>query len=151
MNPNHRKNVYELFGFDFLLDEDFRIWLIEVNYNPYLGTPNAFMKDLVPKMINDMLKIVLDPVIPPQTEYEPDRENDFELIYRDASTKHGPAVNVRRPYTLDLVYPVPELKPLIGVKKTVPPPIPPARIITKRPGGEVRLSNMKDSGRPTLD
>ena len=151
MNPNHRKNVFELFGFDFLLDEDFRIWLIEVNYNPYLGTPNAFMKDLVPKMINDMLKIVLDPVIPPLTEHDPDRENDFELIYRDASIKHGPAVNVRRPYTLDLVYPVPELKPLIGVKKTIPPPIPPARIITKRPGGEVRLNNMNQSGRPTLD
>ena len=85
MNPNHRTNVFELFGFDFLLDEDFRIWLIEVNYNPFLGTPNDYMRDLVPKMINDMLKIVLDPVIPPQTEYEPDRENDFELIYRDAS------------------------------------------------------------------
>lgn len=65
MNPNNRINVFELFGFDFLLDEDFRIWLIEVNYNPFLGTPNAFMKDLVPKMINDMLKIVLDPIIPP--------------------------------------------------------------------------------------
>ena len=65
MNPNNRMNVFELFGFDFLLDEDFRIWLIEVNYNPFLGTPNAFMKDLVPKMINDMLKIVLDPIIPP--------------------------------------------------------------------------------------
>ena len=85
MNPSHRTNVFELFGFDFLLDEDFRIWLIEVNYNPFLGTPNDYMRDLVPKMINDMLKIVLDPVIPPQTEYEPDRENDFELIFRDAS------------------------------------------------------------------
>lgn len=35
-----RPNVYELFGFDFLLDEDLRIWLIECNYNPHLGQPN---------------------------------------------------------------------------------------------------------------
>ena len=69
MNPNQRTNVFELFGFDFLLDEDFRIWLIEVNYNPFLGTPNEYMRELVPNMINDMLKIVIDPVIPPQTEY----------------------------------------------------------------------------------
>jgi hypothetical protein len=40
MNPNKRKFCFELFGLDFLLDEDFRTWLIEINTNPYLGTPN---------------------------------------------------------------------------------------------------------------
>ena len=47
-----------------------------------------------------------------------DRPNDFDLIYRDASQKHGPAVNVRRPFTLDLVYPVAELTPFIGKMKS---------------------------------
>lgn len=65
MNANNRENSFELFGFDFLLDEDFRIWLIEVNTNPFLGTPNEFMKGLVPRLIEDMLKIVLDPVLKP--------------------------------------------------------------------------------------
>mmetsp|Transcript_30963 Transcript_30963/g.38292 ORF Transcript_30963/g.38292 Transcript_30963/m.38292 type:complete len:265 (-) Transcript_30963:88-882(-) len=81
MNANNRENCFELFGFDFLLDEDFRIWLIEVNYNPFLGTPNEYMKGLVPRMIEDMLKIVLDPVLKPKTVPEAERENDFELIY----------------------------------------------------------------------
>ena len=40
MNPNRRKNTFELFGYDFMIDEDFRVWLIEVNTNPYLGKPN---------------------------------------------------------------------------------------------------------------
>lgn len=44
INPNKRKNCFELFGFDFLIDEDFRVWLIEVNTNPYLGMPNQYMK-----------------------------------------------------------------------------------------------------------
>ena len=83
MNPNNRSNVFELFGFDFLLDEDFRVWLIEVNTNPFLGTPCPFMKELVPAMINDMLKIVVDPVLKPRHTPEEDRENDFELIYRE--------------------------------------------------------------------
>ena len=83
MNPNKRKNAFELFGFDFLLDEDFRIWLIEINYNPFLGCPNAYMKALMPKMINDMLKIVLDPYLSPKNEVDKDRENDYELLYRE--------------------------------------------------------------------
>lgn len=43
-----QSNAFELFGFDFLIDEDFRTWLIEVNTNPYLGTPNEYMEKLVP-------------------------------------------------------------------------------------------------------
>lgn len=81
MNPNNRPNVFELFGFDFLLDEEFRVWLIECNYNPHLGVPNQYMKTLVPNMIDDMLKIVLDPVLKPKYESSPERENLFELLY----------------------------------------------------------------------
>lgn len=44
LNPNKRKNCFEFFGFDFLIDEDFRVWLIEVNTNPYLGIPNSYIK-----------------------------------------------------------------------------------------------------------
>ena len=116
MNPNGRTNVFELFGFDFLLDEDFRIWLIECNYNPFLGMPCEFMRTLVPNMINDMLKIVLDPVLKPKNQVDPGRENDFELLYQDASQAHGPAVNRRRSFEFDLLYPIPELVPFIGKK-----------------------------------
>jgi Tubulin-tyrosine ligase family len=65
MNPNRRKACFELFGFDFLVDEDFRVWLLEVNTNPFLGTPNKDMKVLVPKMINEMLSLVVDPKFKP--------------------------------------------------------------------------------------
>ena len=55
MNPNNRKHMFELFGFDFLLDEDFRIWLLEINTNPFLGTPNKYMEGLVPTMMEDLI------------------------------------------------------------------------------------------------
>jgi hypothetical protein len=47
LNPNKRKNIFEIFGYDFLIDEDFRLWLIEVNTNPYLGIPNTFIGNVV--------------------------------------------------------------------------------------------------------
>jgi hypothetical protein len=70
LNPNKRKNVFEFLGYDFLIDEDFRVWLIEVNTNPYIGTPNKFIDGLLPKMIDDMFRLVVDPLYPPKTDPE---------------------------------------------------------------------------------
>ena len=95
MNPNKRKNVFELFGYDFLVDEDLRLWLIEVNTNPYLGTPNKFISELLPKMIDDMFEITLDAHFPASNSkkiifnpyskiaFEKKGRNLFELIYSD--------------------------------------------------------------------
>lgn len=67
LNPNKRKNIFELFGYDFLIDEDFRLWLIEINTNPYFGVPNSFIANLLPKMTDDLLSLVVDPYFPPET------------------------------------------------------------------------------------
>jgi hypothetical protein len=117
MNPNKRKHCFELFGFDFLLDEDFRLWLIEINTNPFLGTPNKDMVKLVPQMIEDMLKITVDPIFKPQIRPPNYENNGFELLYREEnfnSPGSQPAFNARRPFDLDLCYPIPTLKPFIG-------------------------------------
>jgi hypothetical protein len=52
-----------------MIDEDLRVWLIEVNTNPYIGTPNEYISKLVPNMIDEMLTFVLDPFYPPSQEY----------------------------------------------------------------------------------
>ena len=70
LNPNRRRNVFELLGYDFLIDEDFRVWLIEVNTNPYFGVPNAFIAGVLPKMMNDLLNLVVDPVYSPEIKPE---------------------------------------------------------------------------------
>jgi hypothetical protein len=40
LNKKQRKFCFELLGYDFLIDEDFRLWLLEVNNNPFLGYQN---------------------------------------------------------------------------------------------------------------
>ena len=37
LNQKQRKFCWELLGYDFLIDEDLRTWLLEVNNNPFLG------------------------------------------------------------------------------------------------------------------
>lgn len=71
-----KKKEFELFGYDFLVDEDFRTWLLEVNNNPYLGVPNNFIKVMLPQMVDEMMEIVLDPLFPPEN-YTPIEEKRF--------------------------------------------------------------------------
>ena len=82
LNASNRNCFFELFGFDFLVDEDWRIWLIECNTNPYLGIPNDFIRGLMPKMIDDMLDIVLDGKFP-KVNPDPNNVNGYKLLYRN--------------------------------------------------------------------
>ncbi len=101
LNPRKRANCFELLGFDFMIDEDFRVWLIEVNSNPYLGVPNKYIEGLLPKMVNDMMELVLDPHVQPTNRLpEKERQNQFELLY---SERRG--LSQRRGYDVSL-YPV---------------------------------------------
>jgi hypothetical protein len=56
--------AFELFGYDFMIDDDFRVWLIEANTNPSLFAPNPHMKKLVSKMIDDLMSHIVDPIYP---------------------------------------------------------------------------------------
>lgn len=58
LNQLKRKNCFEFLGYDFLIDSEFRVWLLEVNNNPYLGVPNKQIKSLLPKMTTDMINII---------------------------------------------------------------------------------------------
>ena len=62
LNPNKRRNSFELFGFDFMIDEDFRVWLIEVNTNPYIGIHNSNMKHILPEMFESLVNLTVDPL-----------------------------------------------------------------------------------------
>lgn len=110
MHKGKRNKVFEFFGFDFLIDEDFRVWLIEVNTNPYLGVPNEYIKGLLPLMLDDLFSLVLDPHIPPKNP-RTRQENDYELLYCEVASIYssdGLSKNYRHPYK-SKIYPVPEL------------------------------------------
>ncbi len=53
-----------MFGYDFIIDEDFNVWLIEVNTNPCIEESSAMLKSYMPRMLDDMFKITLDNIFP---------------------------------------------------------------------------------------
>ena len=66
-------------GYDFMIDEDFRVWLIEVNTNPYFGVRNNAMPRFIDDLVDDTLKLTLDQTFKPGCEVR--KENLYELVY----------------------------------------------------------------------
>mmetsp|Transcript_17769 Transcript_17769/g.44427 ORF Transcript_17769/g.44427 Transcript_17769/m.44427 type:complete len:901 (+) Transcript_17769:1037-3739(+) len=55
-----RKNCFELVGFDFMVDEELKVWLIECNSSPDLSYSTSTTKNLVREVLTDMVAVVCD-------------------------------------------------------------------------------------------
>ena len=62
INPKERKMCFEIFGYDFMFDEDYKPYLLEVNTNPGLEISSPLIKQLIPRMIDDAFKLTIDEV-----------------------------------------------------------------------------------------
>ena len=60
------KYTFELLGYDFLLDAHMNTILIEVNTNPCLEESNNLLKHLLPRMVDNLFCITMDPLFSPQ-------------------------------------------------------------------------------------
>jgi len=58
-------HTFEIFGFDFMLDEDFKVYLIEVNTNPCLETSAPILQKLITDMVDSAFRVAIDPLYPP--------------------------------------------------------------------------------------
>lgn len=60
INPHKRKGCFELFGYDFMVDQDLSVWLIECNTNPCLQESAPYLRKLLPRMIDDAFRLTID-------------------------------------------------------------------------------------------
>ena len=87
INPLDRKYSFEIFGFDFMLDCDFDPFLIEVNSNPGLEESSPLIKMLIPRMIDDALRLTLDKEF--DTEYNFGEKNKYSSLYESPFPVEG--------------------------------------------------------------
>ena len=62
INILSRKNCFEIFGYDFILDNNFEPFLLEINTNPGLEESSPLIKMLVPRMIDDAFRLTIDQI-----------------------------------------------------------------------------------------
>ncbi|KAM6046430.1 inactive polyglycylase TTLL10 [Chlamydotis macqueenii] len=51
---------FDLIGCDFLIDENFKVWLLEMNANPALHTNCKVLRDIIPAVVYESLDLVLE-------------------------------------------------------------------------------------------
>ncbi|KAF4078099.1 hypothetical protein AMELA_G00195470 [Ameiurus melas] len=51
---------FDLIGCDFLIDEDFKVWLLEMNCNPALHTNCEVLKEVVPRTVMETLDLAME-------------------------------------------------------------------------------------------
>ena len=83
LNVNRRQHCFEVFGYDFMVDTNFKVWLIEVNSNPCLETSSSLLSRIIPNMLDNAFKIALDPIFinSNSKKYDHVGENKFQLVY----------------------------------------------------------------------
>lgn len=56
LDPSRKTFTLEIFGYDFMIDEDLNPWMIEVNTNPCFELSSPYLARLIPAMVENALK-----------------------------------------------------------------------------------------------
>ncbi|XP_065711342.1 inactive polyglycylase TTLL10 isoform X3 [Patagioenas fasciata] len=57
---DRKLGYFDLIGCDFLIDENFKVWLLEMNANPALHTGCRVLSDTIPAVVHESLDLVLE-------------------------------------------------------------------------------------------
>ncbi|KAL3280885.1 hypothetical protein HHI36_004113 [Cryptolaemus montrouzieri] len=82
---DRRQNTFEMYGADFILGEDLRPWLLEINCSPDMSSSTSITKRMCPQFLADIIKVVIDR----RKDSKADIGN-FELIYKQVFPRAPP-------------------------------------------------------------
>ena len=77
INKNGRSHQFEIFGYDFMLDSDFNVFLIEINTNPGLEISSPWIKIVVPRMLDDALRLTVDKLFEPIFDFNKNYKGNY--------------------------------------------------------------------------
>jgi hypothetical protein len=70
INPENRKCSFEIFGYDFMIDTQFIVWLIEINSNPCLEESSKLLTSLLNRMMDNAFELTVDKMFPATNQYK---------------------------------------------------------------------------------
>ncbi|KYB27443.1 Tubulin glycylase 3A-like Protein [Tribolium castaneum] len=82
---DRRQNTFEIYGADFMISEDYKPWLIEINCSPDLSPSTSVTSRMCPQCMEDIIKVVIDRRRDPTAE-----TGLFDLIYRQTLPRVPP-------------------------------------------------------------
>jgi len=62
IDPHRNKHSFEVYGYDFMIDENFRVTLIEANTNPSLEICCPLLARIIPELLDNSFRIAVDPL-----------------------------------------------------------------------------------------
>eukprot|EP00826_Nyctotherus_ovalis_P037751 TRINITY_DN3470_c0_g3_i2.p1 TRINITY_DN3470_c0_g3~~TRINITY_DN3470_c0_g3_i2.p1 ORF type:complete len:649 (+),score=156.29 TRINITY_DN3470_c0_g3_i2:73-2019(+) len=80
LDPKRRQYTFEVFGYDFMIDSDFHIYLIEANINPCLEIMSSVTARIVPAMLDNTLRIAVDPLFQAPIDLSLTRKTTGEIL-----------------------------------------------------------------------
>eukprot|EP00347_Sterkiella_histriomuscorum_P022313 403330922 len=93
IDVERRLNTFELFGYDFMITDDFELKLIEANTNPSIEICCPLLARIIPNLIDSAFKIAIDPLFPPPSNKKNSsawgsgneilNEIKFELVFQN--------------------------------------------------------------------
>lgn len=86
LDPQKRVNSFEVFGYDFMIDDEFKIYLIEANTNPCLELSSPLLAKLIPRMIDNSFRVAVDPVFLPPDNFSFKKAHISEIAYENKFT-----------------------------------------------------------------
>lgn len=85
-----RKNSFELYGADFMLDEQYNPWLIEINCSPAMGGTTKVTERLCSEVLEDCCKVIID-----KRENRSASTGKWEIIYKQPLVTVPPYIGVQ--------------------------------------------------------
>jgi len=62
IDPARNKNSFEIFGYDFMIDDQFKVYLIEANTNPNLEVCSPLLARIIPELLDNSFRLGVDPL-----------------------------------------------------------------------------------------
>lgn len=101
IDPKRISNCFEIFGYDFMIDENFKVYLIEANTNPCLEICSPLLARIIPELLDNSFRIALDPLYQP-AQFLAKLKEDMTGTATEASSRIEPGGGAPRETTIGL-------------------------------------------------